>query len=998
MRIMIKGGVWKNTEDEILKAAVMKYGKNQWARISSLLVRKSAKQCKARWYEWLDPSIKKTEWTREEDEKLLHLAKLMPTQWRTIAPIVGRTPSQCLERYEKLLDAACAKDENYEPGDDPRKLRPGEIDPNPESKPARPDPVDMDEDEKEMLSEARARLANTKGKKAKRKAREKQLEEARRLASLQKRRELKAAGIDNRHRKRKRRGIDYNAEIPFEKKAPAGFFDVSDENRPVDLVKFPVTIEELEGKRRNDVEAQLRKQDIAKNKIAQRQDAPSSILQANKMNDPETVRKRSKLMLPAPQISDHELEEIAKMGYASDLLAGSEEVSEGSGATRALLANYAQTPQPGMTPLRTPQRTPAGKGDAIMMEAENLARLRESQTPLLGGENPELHPSDFSGVTPKKRELQTPNPMLTPSATPGGAGLTPRIGMTPSRDGFSFSMTPKGTPLRDELHINEDMDMHESVKLEQRRQADLRRNLRSGLTNLPQPKNDYQIVMQPVPEDNEEQEEKIEEDMSDRLARERAEEEARQQALLRKRSKVLQRELPRPPAASLDLIRNSLMRADGDKSSFVPPTSIEQADEIIRKELLALLDHDNAKYPVDKKMNKEKKKGSKRSADTTYVPEIEDFEEDELKEADSLIKEEAQYLRVAMGHEDQSLDEFVEAHKTCLGDLMYFPTRSAYGLSSVAGNMEKLAALQNEFDNVKRKMDGDKAKAETLGKKVEILTQGYEKRARMGLWPQIEATIKVMDTAATELECFKALQKQEQLAASYRINGIREEVQKQKELERTLQGRYGDLVAELERVQSLMEKYRVQAQKEEEIAAKNRALELAEAEEGKTVVPSTETPVPTSSDEQLGSCVPVGPSHNENEGQQMEASRSPKTDMDVDIEKEHETLCIDTTVVQDNGPEGSDIQLSESERNPGGVLDTVVENDKMITNLVDDAAGDSSTSTEVAKEAQDIEDPLNVVEAGKLDGVLTKQEDQVSEASGNDDFGSGDAMQVSGGK
>ena len=30
--------------------------------------------------------------------------------------------------------------------DDPRRLRPGEIDPNPETKPARPDPVDMDED------------------------------------------------------------------------------------------------------------------------------------------------------------------------------------------------------------------------------------------------------------------------------------------------------------------------------------------------------------------------------------------------------------------------------------------------------------------------------------------------------------------------------------------------------------------------------------------------------------------------------------------------------------------------------------------------------------------------------------------------------------------------------------------------------------------------------------------------------------------------------------
>ena len=130
---------------------------------------------------------------------LLNLAKLMPTQWRTIAPIVGCTPSQCLEQYEKLHDAACAKDENYEPSDNPWKLRPGEIDPNPESEPASPDSVDIDKEEKEMLSEARARLANTKGKKAKRKAREKQLEEARRLASLQKRRERKTAGVDNRH-------------------------------------------------------------------------------------------------------------------------------------------------------------------------------------------------------------------------------------------------------------------------------------------------------------------------------------------------------------------------------------------------------------------------------------------------------------------------------------------------------------------------------------------------------------------------------------------------------------------------------------------------------------------------------------------------------------------------------------------------------------------------------------------------------------------------------
>lgn len=57
----------------------------------------------------------------------------MPAQWRTIAPVVGRTPSQCLGRYEKLLDAACTDNHEFE---DPRRLKPGEIDPNPETRPA----------------------------------------------------------------------------------------------------------------------------------------------------------------------------------------------------------------------------------------------------------------------------------------------------------------------------------------------------------------------------------------------------------------------------------------------------------------------------------------------------------------------------------------------------------------------------------------------------------------------------------------------------------------------------------------------------------------------------------------------------------------------------------------------------------------------------------------------------------------------------------------------
>ena len=103
-----------------------------------------------------------------------------------------------------------------------------------------------------MLSEARARLANTQGKKAKRKAREKQLEEARRLAALQKRRELRMAGIDVRHKRPKKRQIDYNREVPFEKQPIAGFYDTSKE-------KFDPSHQDFRRLRQQQLDGEMRK-------------------------------------------------------------------------------------------------------------------------------------------------------------------------------------------------------------------------------------------------------------------------------------------------------------------------------------------------------------------------------------------------------------------------------------------------------------------------------------------------------------------------------------------------------------------------------------------------------------------------------------------------------------------------------------------------------------------------------------------------------------------
>ena len=772
MRIMIKGGVWKNTEDEILKAAVMKYGKNQWARISSLLVRKSAKQCKARWYEWLDPSIKKTEWTREEDEKLLHLAKLMPTQWRTIAPIVGRTPAQCLERYEKLLDAAAQRDEDYDPADDPRRLRPGEIDPNPESKPARPDAVDMDEDEKEMLSEARARLANTKGKKAKRKAREKQLEEARRLASLQKKRELKAAGIETVKRAKRAKGLDYNAEIAFERKPAPGFYDVSEE-RAAQPAAFeesafkPTTMEEMEGPRKKDLEEQLRKQDAKRLQIAERHDALGAVRTAANLNDPGAVRRRNTLVLPAPRVSERELEEIAKLGRAGgagpDFEPGVEDTPGGT-----LLSEYPRAPGgAGAGPSATPARTPsAGGHDAILREAAHLSVLSKGQTPLLGGENVSLAGSDFSGITPARRDAPTPNPMAA--------------GATPARSGAA---SVSATPLRDALRIN-DANFSDASSLDardaKRRAAATRDELRDGLASLPAPANEYRIEVPDAPDEAEEEggdgAGAMEEDLADIRAREaerRREEEA---AELRRRSAAIRRDLPRPPPGS----RGPAMEAAPSVGAggSIRASDLSAASKTIAAELASLLAHDAARYPP---------RGEKARA-AEAAPDLPRVEDHEMAAATALVAAEVPEVRAEMGHADVSSAAIAEALAGARAETVMGSDGQLLARKSLS-KAQRIALLERELASLAAAAAADGKRVAKLEHKAGLLTAGLQKRAE-ALISKLGETADALAAAREERASYERLHEREQRAAPRRIEALMELASSARAREAGLQEKY----------------------------------------------------------------------------------------------------------------------------------------------------------------------------------------------------------------
>lgn len=745
---MIKGGVWRNTEvsadnipklfkvqklnlyviacvcmrdfsptfqDEILKAAVMKYGKNQWSRIASLLHRKSAKQCKARWYEWLDPSIKKTEWSREEDERLLHLAKLMPTQWRTIAPIIGRTAAQCLERYEYLLDQAQRKEEGDDTVDDPRKLKPGEIDPNPETKPARPDPKDMDEDELEMLSEARARLANTQGKKAKRKAREKQLEEARRLAALQKRRELRAAGIGSGNRRRIK-GIDYNAEIPFEKLPAIGFYDTSEEHvQKIEHNFNKMRQQDLDGELRTEKEERERKKDKAKLKARKENDVPMSMLQ-----NIEPAKKRSKLVLPEPQISDQELQSVVKLGRASDI-AKETVLESGIETTDALLGDYSITSQISATP-----RTPAPFTDRVMQEAQAIMALTHVETPLKGGLNTPLHDTNFSSTLPTSTAIATPNTVLvTPfrSARIADGSTTPGFQTPGSIKATGDSFTP--APTRDRLNINVDDFAGETPIALKNYQKQVKDSLREKLSTLPAPRNDYEIV---VPNDETETDapdasHKFVDDQTDVDARIIAEGKAVQAAELARRSQVVQKDLPRPLE-----INTTILRPPNESDL----TDMQKAEEMIKQEMITMLHYDAIVNPVPYPANAPPKKPTSLQQLQAYLNQnpYGQYDDDDLEEAKEMLKEEMQVVKNGMAHGDLSVENYSQVWEECLGQVLYLPSQMRYTRANLASKKDRFDSLEKKLEQNRRHMAKEAKRCAKTEKKLKILTGGYQVNKR----------------------------------------------------------------------------------------------------------------------------------------------------------------------------------------------------------------------------------------------------------------------------
>ena len=91
-----------------------------------------------------------------------------------------------------------------------------------------------------------------------------------------------------------------------------------------------------------DIERALMKADVDRDKLKDRHNRPDAVAKGLELNDASRVQRRGKMMLPAPQVSEQELQQIARGGADVDM---DPELAEGgTDATRRLLGDY-QTPQ-----------------------------------------------------------------------------------------------------------------------------------------------------------------------------------------------------------------------------------------------------------------------------------------------------------------------------------------------------------------------------------------------------------------------------------------------------------------------------------------------------------------------------------------------------------------------------------------------------------------------------------------------------------------------------
>jgi hypothetical protein len=97
-------GPWTIEEDQKLTEWVRNNGPYNWAKCSSIILGRSGKQCRERWFNSLSPGIKKGNWSVQEDYLIFKLYNEHGSKWAKIASFFdGRTENSIKNRFYSTL-------------------------------------------------------------------------------------------------------------------------------------------------------------------------------------------------------------------------------------------------------------------------------------------------------------------------------------------------------------------------------------------------------------------------------------------------------------------------------------------------------------------------------------------------------------------------------------------------------------------------------------------------------------------------------------------------------------------------------------------------------------------------------------------------------------------------------------------------------------------------------------------------------------------------------